>query len=157
MSLVASKHGRVEAWDALRGICFQHCSLLAGEGWPLLGGGLGVEACQHTLQHHVRLMAVSYFICSHKFLCPSFLPLITQPAIFTFMKYNLMNLHPLKQTPFPGSCSVGKGMYISSKLSVQTQFHQERITILVLMSTFFFSSLRALLQICGCWNIDCIR
>lgn len=90
----------MEAWGAPRGICFPHCSLLAGGGWPLLGGGLRVEACQRTLQRHVRLMAVSYFIRSHNLLCPSSLPLLTEPAIFTFMKYALMNLHPQNRPLF---------------------------------------------------------
>lgn len=54
------------------------------------------------------------------------------------MKHNPMDSHPLKQTPFLGCCGAGKGMYISGKLSVQRQFHRERITILVLVSTVFF-------------------
>lgn len=54
------------------------------------------------------------------------------------MKHNPVDSHPLKQTPFLGCCGAGKGMYISGKLSVQRQFHRERITILVLVSTVFF-------------------
>lgn len=68
------------------------------------------------------------------------------------MKHNLMNSHPLKQ-PFPGCCGAGKGMYVSGRLSVQRQFHRERITILLLVSTvcFFFESAFANLRLLEHW------